>query len=168
MKLTSRELLFAAAAIAMATVLTSISIKLVKKDAELTALQGAAARSGFRHATAQIRIVSLADPARRATVHPLESAAKSGKISGNWVSRSVPPAADVQFSFVATHLCSTDDGDVYEIFWSEHGRLPPKPNSHNFPESSKIIKTGGGVVNVYESDKWKIEIVDGSEHWQGR
>jgi len=68
----------------------------------------------------------------------------------------------VQISVVARHLCSTDDGDVYEIFWSEQGRLPPVPHSRDFPDTSKIVQTGEGVVQIYESDQWKIEIADRS------
>lgn|GEM_PF-2413836 len=162
MKFTLRELFLATAMTAMAVTLIITTSKLVEKDAELKALMGAAVRPALHHAAAEIRLVSITDPARRASTLPLATTAGSKQISKTVVSRSAPPAPNVQISVVARHLCSTDDGDVYEIFWSEQGRLPPVPHSRDFPDTSKIVQTGEGVVQIYESDQWKIEIADRS------
>lgn len=129
-----------------------------KKDATMVHDGEAVAKPVFRHPTAQIQITQVDNHPRGSASWPLTAA--NGNISGNLARRSVPSGPDEKFSIVARYLCSTDDGDVYEIFWSEQGRLPPVPRSHDFPESSKIVKTGSGAKRVYESPKWAIEIVD--------
>jgi hypothetical protein len=155
---TLRELLLATATITMAAAWIVTSIKLAEKDAELQALT-ATSQPAFHHPTAHLRLVSVTDPTRRSSTLPLASPLAK-QMSGNYVHQTVPAAPAVQLSVVARHLGSTDDGDVYEIFWSEQGRLPPVPQSRNFPDTSKIVQTGRGVVQVYESDQWKIEIAD--------
>lgn len=158
MKFRLRELLLATAAIAMAAALIVTAIELAERDAELQALTAAPQRT-FQHPTAHLRLVSITAPTQRSSTLPLTSTLAQ-QMSGNYVHQTVPAAPAVQLSVVARHLGSTDDGDIYEVFWSEQGRLPPVPHFRDFPDTSKIVRTGGGVVQVYESDRWKIELAD--------
>jgi len=154
----SRRAFLAPIAIIVAIALIAMATLFAKKDATMVHDGEMVAKPVFRHPTAQIQITQVDEPARGMSAWPLTAA--NGNISGNLAGRSVSSGPEENFSVVARYLCSTGDGDVYELFWSEQGRLPPVPKSRDFRESSKIIKTGSGVKRVYESSKWAIDIVD--------
>jgi len=154
----SRRAFLAPIAIIVAIALIAMAMLFAKKDAAMVHDGEVVAKPVFRHPTAQIQITQADDPARGMSAWPLTAA--NGNVSGNLASQSASSGTEEKFSIVARYLCSTDDGDAYEIFWSEQGRLPPIPRSDDFPESSKIVKTGSGAKRVHESPKWTIDIVD--------
>lgn len=159
MKFSVRRILLLTVSIAVVFALAALSIKLTERNADLMALKKIAIAGPYRHTGAEIR-VSLIAKGAKPRVFTMVPTTNSSRIYANIVSRSASPEADAQFSFVARYLCSAQDGDVYEVIWNERTRLPPEPSSHDFPESSKIIKTWGGLVSVYQSDTWIMEIAD--------
>ena len=159
MTFTIRQVLLTTAFSSVVLTLIAVSIKLESRTSELTSLQASVTKPTLHHPSAAIRLYRL-DEVSRPSVLPLVLAPGRKQVSANMASRSGPPAVDAVFSVIARYIGSVQDGDVYEIIWVEGMRLPPESSTHDLPASSKFVKTGSGVVTVYESDRWKLEIVD--------